>query len=755
MSLNINLNAFHRIESMPRHRKILEAALEYARGGEKIVPVYNDSKVPALENWSENASSDPKTITKWFGPDGPYAGYNIAILIDGFTVIDIDRHGDSDGFKTLGGALDAVPCPRAMTPNNGMHLLATVTDVKPGNGVDVLGKGKLFMVYPSEIGGRKYEWKSGGFPVPVKRIRAVEKTTPLPDAVGLAPAGYVREVLEYIDPDTDYGTWLKVGMAIHHNDAGPIGLEIWDEWSKQGSKYKDGECERRWETFDANRGKPTTMRWLIVEAVKNGKPASKEDLIYHGSLYHSLEIEKLNEKYGIYDLHGKMYVVYKENGVAHFSDPYNFKVKIADKKIEHDGKLKPLADAWLEHPDRRVIKDVGMWMPGKEPPDVLNCFEGLAVEPIPCEEEEVSFFLNFCRDVICDGVTKHYTYLMDLLARKLQCPLELTRICLVLQGGEGIGKGALTRTMENLIGPRHSVNVSSSTGWLGQYATLIKSAIWVSANEAHWSGNHSHGERLKALISEETIDLEEKYINIRSQKNRVMVAITTNNDWAVPAGSDSRRYFVLRVPNTKADDVEFWDEYHAKMGVDQTTRELNDPEFMGKLLYWFLNRKIGSNLKRAMETPWLLQQRQETAVDSRDEIFISWARAVFAKETQDDIIAGMAGYNYPIVYRSDGGKSIRTTGLYEDYRAYVSSNSRKPRMTLSNGMFTLYLSRLGMTSTRVRKNRVKYGNGVPVGNDEMRIAVMALPQPDEIEEAITQQFPLFAQMEIEDVDSDS
>lgn len=746
MSLNIDLLGMRALEIKPHADRVLEAALIYARSGARVMPLYPNTKMPALDSWSE-ATSDPATLRDWFSKGGKHYGGNIALLVNGFTVIDIDRHGDLDGFKTLNGALDNAACPRSSTPNDGEHLLASKTDVTPAPGVEILGEGKLFTVYPSQIDGKRYMWKSGGVPSPVQRIRAVEKTPTSATAVPVAPAGYLVGLLEHVDPGTDYGTWLKVGMALHHNDAGMAGLTVWDDWSQGSSKYKDGECERRWTSFDAARGKPTTLRWLIIEALKNGRSPTPEDILYHGNLFGSIAVDRVNEKYGIYDMNGKVYIVYQENGNVHFADAANFRLKIADWKVEADGKLKPMSDVWLEHPDRRLVTDIGMWEPGTEPDGALNYYAGLAVKPVPCEEEEISLFLDFCRDDICRGNVRYYDYLMDMLAAKLQHPLRLMKLCLVLRGGEGAGKGALTRVMENIIGQRHSVNVSSANSWLGQYGTFLKNSIWISANEAYWSGNHQQAERLKALVTESEIDIEEKYIHIKKYKNRVMVAITSNNQWGVPAGHDSRRFFVLDVSNRRANDPPFWDEFHAKLGAHPDTGELNDPEYLGKVLYWFKNRKIKSDLKRALETEWLIRQRRETAIESREDAFIMWVRSTFVGERSDDIVPGAGGFTFVKMQRaSDGVDVVKADKVYEDYRAYINKNHKRPRMTFDNGTFNETMLGLGFDIKRVVKSRILIGGKrSPEEDNGAKITVMSLPSADQIEAAISSNFALFGQ----------
>lgn len=53
-------------------------------------------------------------------------------------------------------------------------------------------------------------------------------------------------MLSFLNPDMPYENWLHVGMALHH---GGFPVDFWDEWSKKSSKYKEGECQRKWQSF--------------------------------------------------------------------------------------------------------------------------------------------------------------------------------------------------------------------------------------------------------------------------------------------------------------------------------------------------------------------------------------------------------------------------------------------------------------------------------------------------------------------------
>lgn len=89
--------------------------------------------------------------------------------------------------------------------------------------------------------------------------------------------GYdIKGLLDYIDPSIlDYTEWVGIGMAIKDND---LTAYDWDEWSKRDhSRYKPGECFRKWESFKG-AGKPVTAGTIVQMAKDHGWTPSKS---YH------------------------------------------------------------------------------------------------------------------------------------------------------------------------------------------------------------------------------------------------------------------------------------------------------------------------------------------------------------------------------------------------------------------------------------------------------------------------------------------
>ena len=62
-----------------------------------------------------------------------------------------------------------------------------------------------------------------------------------------------RSLLQSINPNRldDYDTWLKIGMAAHSVGDDSL-LSDWEQLSQKNSKYKSGECEKKWSSFKSS-----------------------------------------------------------------------------------------------------------------------------------------------------------------------------------------------------------------------------------------------------------------------------------------------------------------------------------------------------------------------------------------------------------------------------------------------------------------------------------------------------------------------
>ncbi|MBE9638283.1 bifunctional DNA primase/polymerase [Salipiger mangrovisoli] len=99
------------------------------------------------------------------------------------------------------------------------------------------------------------------------------------DALPWVTTAEMAALLDLLDPDLGHDNWYQIGMALHlMTGGGPAGLQLWEQWSANGDKYKPAdaeradpsECEYRYGTFETDKdtmvGFGTIVRVLKQEA---------------------------------------------------------------------------------------------------------------------------------------------------------------------------------------------------------------------------------------------------------------------------------------------------------------------------------------------------------------------------------------------------------------------------------------------------------------------------------------------------------
>lgn len=77
----------------------------------------------------------------------------------------------------------------------------------------------------------------------------------------------ILEALKYINVSSlSYQEWVNVGMALK---AEGYNYSVWDDWSRNDKRYKAGECERKWRSFNGS-SKPITGATIVQMAKDNG-----------------------------------------------------------------------------------------------------------------------------------------------------------------------------------------------------------------------------------------------------------------------------------------------------------------------------------------------------------------------------------------------------------------------------------------------------------------------------------------------------
>ena len=226
---------------------------------------------------------------------------------------------------------------------------------------------------------------------------------------------------------------------------------------------------------------------------------------------------------------------------------------------------------WVKWKHRRQYVNRGVvFAPGgslEVENDMLNLWRGFGVEP---KQGDWSLMRDHILNVVCTGNQQHFAYLIKWMAYGVQHPDRPIGVAIALRGEEGAGKGILWRNYGKLWG-KHFKHVAQGEHLTGRFNAVLGDACAVFLDEALWAGDHKGEQILKALITEDTFQLERKFCDAIPVPNRLRIMIASNNDWIVPVGTKGRRYVVLDVSDQYADENDpahaaYWDPLHAQFG---------------------------------------------------------------------------------------------------------------------------------------------------------------------------------------------
>lgn len=177
--------------------ELLEAALDLAREGYHVFPVWPSDKIPMVADWPNAATVDEETIRNWWR-DWPDA--NLAVTTgkrSGTWVLDVDGEDGEITLEGLERRYGELPLTMVSHTGKGRHFYFRYvegvrnTARKLGFGLDTRGEGGYVLAPPSvHPNGRTYQWTPGARPLaeaPQWLVDAVLATPEGPAAAGDQP----------------------------------------------------------------------------------------------------------------------------------------------------------------------------------------------------------------------------------------------------------------------------------------------------------------------------------------------------------------------------------------------------------------------------------------------------------------------------------------------------------------------------------------------------------------------------------------
>lgn len=260
-----------------------------------------------------------------------------------------------------------------------------------------------------------------------------------------------------------------------------------------------------------------------------------------------------------------------------FESPAEFKKKFMHEKFING---KNRGQAWLEWPGKNFKPGGTGFFPDpwllvkagrtKCPPDVLNFYRGLQVSPM---DGDVSPYLDHLKHVMCAGHEPSYRYLIGWMAHLFQQPDIKPSVAVVLKSVEGTGKGTMAEPLLRILGA-HGNKTNGAYAIAGRFNGTVANRLLIFADEVDLTDKHV-ADRLKGIVSETTVNMERKGLEIEPLPNYCRLIFASNHARVLSAGIRERRYLVLEPSDRYAQDAAYFKRLWAWIENDGPAKLLN------------------------------------------------------------------------------------------------------------------------------------------------------------------------------------
>jgi hypothetical protein len=643
---------------------LLEAAITYAEHHQwAVFPLRPRSKVPREGSRGFKDATKSLSDIKKYWKYCPNDNIGVASgAPSGFWVLDVDpKHGGDENLAQLEKEYGALPSTwRQITGTGGQHIFFkyTVECEKIKNsvgkiapGLDVRTSGGYIVVAPSihPDTGQEYAFapdhQPGDTPLAnapewllqlaldhSHKIKKKSKTRKQELDIGNTATAYGRAALEQeckivsrtlpgSQEETLNAAALKIGGLVK---AGEIDHQFAFNALLEAGMLMQNEAGRScWSieaiTIKIERG----FKDAIPREKKKGNnlPIQDQDTVNDNDFDEKAEfsqkrrervilateeaVRKLNENHALVLVGGKTLVLREDTDTEgkpdlKFMAFSQFSIYYKNERIEVPAKkgykMMELAYVWLESKQRRSYIDV-VFAPGGCGPKYYNLFKGWSVKPLAlgsCEK-----FKDHLLNNICQGDMQLYAWVTAFFAQMFQKPEVKPGVSLVLRGKQGTGKTKVGEIIGSLLGS-HYVLVDNPKHVTGQFNSHMASALLLQADEGFWAGDKTAEGKIKSLITSKLHLIEKKGVDPIKVNNHIRLLITTNSEWAIPAGLEERRFCVVDAGDNVMQDTAYFAALDEEM--DNGGREA--------LLYYLLNFDLSIvNLHEIPRTEALFEQK--------------------------------------------------------------------------------------------------------------------------------------------------
>ena len=237
--------------------------------------------------------------------------------------------------------------------------------------------------------------------------------------------------------------------------------------------------------------------------------------------------------------------------IAHYRDKWAV-VNAGGKVLFFNTKETDLSRAlWAEQFAKRPPKGTKFYPNGfrfkpggNADPETFNLFRGLHVGPCPSGSCEL--FRELIFDVWASGNAELGEWLWEYLLHMVARPGERVRTCIAVRGSQGAGKSIVFEMMRRIFDDMLLV-IDNQHMVLGAFNESLVGKLAVVLEEAAFAGDRGAFQKMKNLITGDTVHINAKHKAPITVENFARVFIISNDEHFVHLEAGDRRYTVIEV----------------------------------------------------------------------------------------------------------------------------------------------------------------------------------------------------------------
>ena len=226
----------------------------------------------------------------------------------------------------------------------------------------------------------------------------------------------------------------------------------------------------------------------------------------------------------------------------------------AEKRIQYMGKR-----VWDYFDDWDSASQNNNWLGEENRRGLIRFLKAekyVRIESLGQAEDMCSLYLDHIENNLCGNYSNGkrqqlYNYIICWMASALTRHLDdRTTVGLVLQSGQGSGKGLFASSFGELFG-HYFLHLTDSNRLTQKFNLQMKDRLLVFADEVLFGGDKKSIGVLKTMQTEDTFTVEPKGVNAFIVNNHRRFIYSSNEQWIIHKETDDRRYQVIDVKNKK------------------------------------------------------------------------------------------------------------------------------------------------------------------------------------------------------------